>query len=99
MDLRPKMYSMILKDGDNIKRAKGVKKGYVERKYTHLDYLRVLFKTQRHYAKFRCIRSNRHQLGTYETTKVGLCSYDDKKQRLNEIECVSHGYKNNLLNI
>ena len=98
--LRPKMYSMMLRGGvDNIKRAKGVKKAYVERKYTHINYLRVLFKTKRHYCKFKCIRSDKHKLGTYEINKVGLCSYDDKKFRLDEINCLSHGhYKNNLSN-
>ncbi|XP_064617304.1 uncharacterized protein LOC135481407 [Liolophura sinensis] len=42
--LRPKMYSILKTGGANIKKAKGVKKGVVEKRIRHKQYQEALFK-------------------------------------------------------
>ena len=79
------MYS--LKCGsDEKKKAKGVQRAFVKNHISHADYRRCLVsderKAQQQKAKFNTIRSKKHQIGSYEISKVGLCAYDNKRYLL-----------------
>ena len=76
--LRSKMYSFKTEKYES-KRAKGVKKGTVEKKITHADYLRTLEDQTRSFAEMRTIRSEKHQVKSYTINKIGLSCYDDKR--------------------
>ena len=44
----------------------------------HEDYNNVLFNNKQLHHKMKTIRSNNHQLGSYELNKVSLSCFDDK---------------------
>ena len=50
-------------------------------------------KDQQQMATFNCIRSKKHQLSSYEITKVGLCCYDNKRHILDDgVTSLSYGH-------
>ena len=65
--LRSKMYSYTMDSGEGDKKAKGVKKDVIKRDITHSDYLRVLEEEGVQYNDMNCIRSNKHELRSYNT--------------------------------
>jgi hypothetical protein len=77
--LRPKMYSILLADGDNIKKAKGVQRVVVKKDLRHESYKTCLdeHKEMRHTQVV--IRSKKHQIGVYEQVKTSLSPLDTKK--------------------
>ena len=91
--LRSKMYSYmkdndkdektakeIKKDNDKIGRtAKGIKKNIIKKNITHENYKNVLFNNEQMHHTMKTIRSNLHQLGSYELNKVSLSCFDDKR--------------------
>ena len=77
--LRSKMYSYI-KDNDQVgKTAKGIKKNVIKKDITHENYKNVLFNNEQMHHTMKTIRSNNHQLGSYELNKVSLSCFDDKR--------------------
>ena len=77
--LRSKMYSYI-KDNDQVgKTAKGIKKNVIKKDITHENYKNVLFNNEQMHHTMKTIRSNNHQLGSYELNKVLLSCFDDKR--------------------
>ena len=85
--LRSKMYSYMKdnddepkKDNEKISRtAKGIKKNIIKKNITHENYKEVLFNNKQMYHTMKTIRSNLHQLGSYELNKVSLSCFDDKR--------------------
>lgn len=73
------MYSYIKENGENGKTAKGIKKSVIKKSINHADYKNTLFNNQRMYHKMKTVRSNCHQLGSYEVNKVSLSCFDDKR--------------------
>ena len=73
------MYSYIRKDGCNSKTAKGVKKNIIQQNIKHQDYKDILFKSLQIHSKMKSIRSDHHQLASYELNKVLLSCFDDKR--------------------
>ena len=70
--LKPKMYSLISVDNEEVTRAKGVNK-----KLRHKEFVNVLFnkKLMRH--NMKRILSKFHRAGTYEVYKISLSCFGD----------------------
>ena len=77
--LRSKMYSYI-KDNNQVgKTAKGIKRNIIKKDITHENYKQTLFENKQMHHTMKTIRSNNHQLGSYELNKVSLSCFDDKR--------------------
>ena len=91
--LRSKMYSY-LKDIDECgKTAKGIKKNVIKKEIKHDNYKDVLYNNKLVYHKMKTIRSQRHQLGSYEKNKISLSCFDDKRYlHENGIDSYAYGH-------
>ena len=95
--LRPKMYSYLVTStkGNGVEekhRAKGIQREVVAQ-YRHSDYLKELHEPLENLIKNRRIGSKLHQIYSIETSKRGLCSFDDKRVLLDdEITTMAHGH-------
>ena len=77
--LRSKMYSYIKDNDEGGKTAKGIKKIVIKKDITHENYKQTLFNNEQMHHIMKTIRSNNHQLGSYELNKVSLSCFDDKR--------------------
>ena len=77
--LRSKMYSYMKDDMKGGKTAKGIKKNVIRKNITHEDYKEVLFNNKQMHHTMKTIRSNNHQLGSFELNKISLSCFDDKR--------------------
>ena len=77
--LRSKMYSYIKDDEKGGKTAKGIKKNVIKNNIKHEDYKNVLLNNEQLHHKMKTIRSQKHQLGSYEINKVSLSCFDYKR--------------------
>ena len=73
------MYSYIKDNNKGGKTAKGIKKNVIKNNITHDNYKKTLFNNDHMYHKMKTIRSDNHQLGSYEINKVSLSCFDDKR--------------------
>ena len=64
--LRSKMYSYIKDDGKGGNTAKGIKKCVIKINFKHEDYRNTQINNKQMHHKMNTIRSQRHQLGSYE---------------------------------
>ena len=71
--LKPKMYSLIAVDNEEVTKANGVNK-----KIRHKEFVDALFskKVIRH--NMKRIQSKLHKIGTYDICKISLSCFDDK---------------------
>ena len=76
--LKSKMYSYIKSNEKGGKTAKGIKKNVIKNNMKHEDYKNVLLNNEKLHHKMKTIRSQKHQLGSYEINKVSLSYIDDK---------------------
>ena len=86
------MYSYIKDNDEGGKTAKGIKKNVIKKDMKHENYKNVSFNNKQMYHKMKTIRSNNHQLGSYEINKVSLSCFDDKKYILNCINSLAYGH-------
>ena len=77
--LRSKMYSYMKDNDEGGKTAKGIKKNVIKKNLTHENYKAVLFNNKQMHHTIKTIRSEKHQLGSYEINKVSLSCFDDKR--------------------
>ena len=77
--LRSKMYSYIKDNQKGGKTAKGIKKNVIKNNITHDNYRDTLLNSEQMYHKMKTIRSENHQLSSYEINKVSLSCFDDKR--------------------
>jgi len=77
--LRSKMYSYVKDNGENNKTAKGINKIVIKNDLKHEAYKSTLLNSEQIYHKMKTIRSDRHQLGSYEFNEVSLSCFDDKR--------------------
>ena len=77
--LKSKMYSYVKDNERGEKTAKGIKKNVINNNIRHEDYKRTLLNEEQMHHKMKTIRSQRHQLGSYEINKVSLSCFDDKR--------------------
>ena len=77
--LKSKMYSYVKDNEKGGETAKGIKKNVIKNNIRHEDYKRTLLNEEQMHHKMKTIRSQRHQLGSYEINKVSLSCCDDKR--------------------
>ena len=77
--LRSKMYSYVKDNEQTARTAKGIKKQVIRKDIKHEDYKNVLFNNEQIHHKMKTIRSEKHQLGSYERNKISLSCFDDKR--------------------
>ena len=75
--LRSKMYSYVKDNGKNEKTAKGVRKYVIKKNITHENYTDCLLNQMLH--SMRTVRSDRHQIGSYQFNKISFSCFDDKR--------------------
>ena len=91
--LRSKMYSYIKDNDKGGKTAKGIKKNIIKNDINNENYKEVLFNNKQMYHTMKTIRSNLHQLGSYELNKVSLSCFDDKRYiHKNGIKSYAYGH-------
>ena len=77
--LRSKMYSYMKDNDKGGKTCKGVKKQVIKKDITHNNYKDVLFNNKQIMHTMKTIRSEKHQLGSFELNKISLSCFDDKR--------------------
>ena len=77
--LRSKMYSYIKDNNKGGKTAKGIKKNVIKNNITHDNYKSTLLNNDQMYHTMKTIRSENHELSSYEINKVSLSCFDDKR--------------------
>ena len=80
--LRSKMYSYVKDNGKNEKTAKGVRKYVIKKNITHENYKDCLLNRKQMLHSMRTIRSECHQIGSYQLNKISLSCFDDKRYML-----------------
>ena len=76
--LKTKMYSYVKDNEKGGRTAKGIKKNVIKNNIKHEDYKNTLINNEQMHHKMKTIRSQRHQLGSYEINKVSLSCFNDK---------------------
>ena len=76
--VKSKMYSYVKDNEKGGRTAKGIKKNVIKNNIRHEDYKNTLINNKQMQHKMKTIRSQRHQLGSYEINKVSLSCFDDK---------------------
>ena len=76
--LKSKMHSYVKVNEKGGKTAKGIKKNIIKNNIKHEDYKNTLISNKEMHHKMKTIRSQRHQLGSYEINKVSLSCFNDK---------------------
>ena len=93
--LRSKMYSYMKDNQIGGKTAKGIKKNVIKNKIMYDDYKETLLNNKQIYHKMKTIRSENHQLSSYEINKVSLSCFDDKRYIHEDgITSYAYGHKN-----
>ena len=91
--LKSKMYSYTKEDKNN-KTAKGVKKNIIKSEISHSDYRDVLFNKEKMHHQMKTIRSELHQISSYQLNKVSLSPFDDKRYILSDgITSYAYGHE------
>ena len=93
--LKSKMYSISLDNEKDSKKAKGVKKNVIRKGISHGDYIDVLSESKVMHHKMKTIRSDCHQISSYEINKISLSPFDDKRYILSDgISSYAYGHLN-----
>ena len=90
--LRSKMYSHIKNDEKGGKTAKGIKKNVIKNYIKHEDYKKGLLNNKQLHHKMETVRSQKHQLGSYEINKISLSFFNDKRYIHNNGSIISYAY-------
>ena len=93
--LPSKMYSYMKDNQKGGKTAKGIKKNIIKKDITHENYKNTLFNAEQMIHKMKTIRTENHELGSYEINKVSLSCFDDKRY-LNDDGVTSYAYGHGL---
>ena len=80
--LKPKMYSFLVDDSSEHKKAIGVNKNVLSA-ISHNEYNSVLLSNKCLRYSLNRIKSKNHRIGTYEFNKISLSWFDDKIYILN----------------
>ena len=82
IELKSKMYSLVIVNDKEIKKAKGVNKNVVTN-IRHKEYIDVLFNKNLITHKIKRIQSKLHKIGTYVCT-ISLSCFNDKRYILDD---------------
>ena len=77
--LKSKTYSYVKDNEKGGRTAKGIKKNVIRNNIEHEDYKNTLMNNDQMHHKMKTVRSQSHQLGSYEINKVSLSCFDDKR--------------------
>ena len=77
--LKSKMYSYVKDNEKGGRTAEGIKKNAIMNNIRHEDHKNTLINNEQMHQKMKTIRSQRHQLSSYEINKVSLSCFDDKR--------------------
>ena len=91
--LKSKMYCITLDNEKDSKKAKGVKKNVIRNGIIPQDYYDVLHESKVMHHKMKTIRSDCHQISSYEINKISLSPFDDKRYILSD-GITSYAYGN-----
>ena len=95
--LRPKMYSILEANGNNTKKAKGVKKYVVKKHIRHKQYREALFEKTTFHHGMNVLRSERHHIYGQRFHKVSLSPFDSKRWIAeNGVEILAYGHRDAL---
>ena len=87
------MYSYVKDNEKGGKTAKGIKKNVIKNNVKHENYKDTLFNNKQMHHKMKTIRSQNHQLGSYEINKVSPSCFNDKRYILdNGQESYAYGH-------
>lgn len=96
--LRSKMYAVRTKNGDAMKKAKGVKKNVLKNTITFDHFVHCLYDKRLVHRTQNMIRSKLHKVYSIEQSKICLSPFDDKRQILDDfIHTRPYGYLGNNL--
>ena len=91
--LRSKMYAYKKENNEEGKTCKGTKKAVIKKDIHFENYKETLFNSQQMHHTMKTIRSDKHQLGSYEINKISLSCFDDKRYILkNGISSYAYGH-------
>ena len=91
--LKSKMYSNVEDNEKGRKTAKGIKKIVIKNNIKHEDYENMLINNEQMHHEMKTIRSQRHQLGSYEINKVSPSCFNDKRYiHDNGMSSYAYGY-------
>jgi hypothetical protein len=91
--LRAKLYAFKVFEGNETKKAKGVKKNVVQKKICFSDFEKCLLTKEPAYRKQVLFRTNKHDIYTVEQNKKALSAHDDKRYILeNGINTLAWGH-------
>ena len=93
--LKSKMYSLLVEKNKPSKRtAKGVKRGFVEKRVKHEMYLETLRTKKPTRANFVNFRSILHNVQIVNFSRICLSAYDDKRYILKDgVSTLAYGHK------
>ena len=92
VEIRPKMYSMILNDDTEKKIARGISKA-TSKKMKHVAYISTLFAETSNIVDTVQIRQFKHVVYTAKIRKVGLSPFDNKRYVTpDKITMLAHGH-------
>ena len=90
---RPKVYNILVEDGEEIKRCKGIKKNVVKKELVHKDYENCIFKDEIQSREMCNIVSIKHQLYTAKIRKIALSPNDNKRIIMrNKVDTIAYGH-------
>ncbi len=91
--LKPKMYSIKIKDSSNeIKRAKGISKSII-RNIRHETYRNVYKDSKENYVNMTILKSQKHSIHTITFRKRALSCFDDKRVWISHNFSLPYGHK------
>ena len=91
--MKPKMYSFLVDDNREHKKAEGVNRSVVAT-ISHNEYKDILLNNKCLKHSMNRIQSKNHRIGTYEINKISLSCFDDKIHILNSgYDGVALGYQ------
>ena len=77
------------------KKPRGVKKNIIRNGISHQDYYDVLHGSKVLHHKMKTIRSDCHQISSYQINKISLSPFDDKRYNLSDgISSYAYGHLN-----
>ena len=82
--LRAKMYSVLVGNSKEMKKAKGVNKAVAKHRIKHSNYLDSLKSETIYTHQMKAIRSSKHESYTIEQSKKSLAPYDNKQYLMND---------------
>ena len=95
--LHPKMYSILEANGDNIKKAKGLKKAVVKKHIRHEQYREALFEKTTFRHGMDVLRLERHHIYGQRLNKVSLSPFDSKRWIAeNGVDTLAYGHRDAL---